>query len=158
MEQSNPKNWVATLTPHRSLSSNGFIAVMCLIGGVNFFAGLMFLEIGAWPIAGFCGLDVLVMWWAFRANFASGRKLERIEITPHELILETESAGLQRKEKRFVRRWVRVELEEDHSRELIGNLFLRSHGNRTEIGRFLPPDERKSLAHALRSALANPHI
>ena len=53
---------------------------------------------------------------------------------------------------------MRVELEEDRERELIGRLFLASHGLRTEIGRFLAPDERKALAGELKQALARPHI
>jgi uncharacterized membrane protein len=42
----------------------------------------------------------------------------------------------------------------DHDRDLIGGLYLRTHGSRTEIGKFLAPHERKELAAALRSALA----
>ena len=108
MERSNSKTWAATLTPHRSLSRQGFIAVMSLIAGANFIAGVVFYAIGAWPVIGFCGLDVLLMWWAFRVNFADGRKLERIEITAHELILERLAHGRERQEQRFVRRWVKV--------------------------------------------------
>ena len=158
MERSNPKTWAATLTPHRSLSRQGFIAVMSLIAGANFIAGVVFYVIGAWPVIGFCGLDVLLMWWAFRVNFADGRKLERIEITAHELILERLAHGRERQEQRFVRRWVKVELEEDKDRELIGRLLLRSHGTRTEIGKFLAPEERKALAGELKAALASPHV
>ena len=61
-------------------------------------------------------------------------------------------------QRRFTRGWVRVELEEDAERELIGGLFLRSRGMRTEIGRFLSAEERKSFAATLTAALAKPHI
>jgi len=114
----------------------------------------VFLAIGAWPVMGFCGLDVLIVWWAFRANFADGQRLERIEITESEVILVRELRGRVLPRQRFIRRWVRVELEEDVDRELIGGLFLRSHGFRTEIGRFLGPGERQALARELRAALA----
>lgn len=157
-EAGNPKSWVATLTPYRSLSRRGFVAVMALIALANFIAGLVFFAIGAWPVVGFCGLDVAIMYWAFRANFLDGRRVERIEITPHELILTASAAGTAPRQQRFVRHWVRVELEEDRERELIGRLFLRSHGTRTEIGRFLAPGERQSLAVALRRALAAPPL
>ena len=158
MERGNPKTWQATLTPHRSLSRRGYLAVMGLIAGVNFAAGIVFFAIGAWPVIGFCGLDVALMWWAFNRNFADARRAEIIEITDHELILQHLAAGRLPQETRFVRRWVRVDLEEDRERELIGGLYLASRGSRTEIAGFLAPFERKELARALKSALASPHV
>lgn len=158
MDEGNTKTWAVTLTPHRSLSRQGFLIVMGAIALVSFVIGTSFYLMGAWPVAGFMGLDVALMWWAFRANFADARRAERIEITEHELILERLAAGRERREKRFVRRWVRIELEEDRDRELIGGLFLRSHGTRTEIANFLAPHERKELAGALRAAIASPRI
>ena len=74
--------FAAVLTPHRSLTREGFIAVMALIAGVNLIGGAVFFIAGAWPVAGFMGLDVLLIWWAFRANFADGRRAERIEVWP----------------------------------------------------------------------------
>ena len=150
MERSNPKTWQAVLTPHRSLSRRGFILVMSLIAAINLVVGGMFYAIGAWPVVGFLGLDVLAIWWAFRVNFADARKAERIVVTEHELILERLSERRGREEQRFVRRWVRVELEEDTERDLIGSLYLSVSGRRTAIGDFLPPDERKAFAGQLR--------
>lgn len=158
MQQCNPKTWQVVLTPHRSLSRQGVILVMGLVAVVNLAVGTMFFMIGAWPVAGFAGLDVLFMWWAFRANFADARRAERICITEHELILEHLSEGSAPRRQTFVRRWVRLHLEEDRERELVGGLFLVSHGNRTPIGHFLPPNEKRELAGALRAALAMPHI
>jgi uncharacterized membrane protein len=51
-----------------------------------------------------------------------------------------------------------VELEEDRERELIGRLLLVSGATRLSIGDFLAPAERKTLAAALKSALAIPRI
>jgi uncharacterized membrane protein len=118
----------------------------------------MFVALGAWPIGGFAGLDVLLVWWAFRVNFADARKLERISITEHELVLEKLSEKHPPQQQRFVRRWVRVELEEDRDRELIGSLLLVSGGTRVAVGEFLAPEEKKTLASALKSALAIPRI
>ncbi len=158
MDQGNPKTWEAVLTPHRSLSRTGFILVMALVAGVNLAMGIMFFAMGAWPVAGFLGLDVLILWLAFRANFAGGRQAERIVITEHELILQRRLQDGAEDEQRFVRRWVRVDLEEDKDRELIGGLHLCSRGARTAIGAFLPPEERKEFARHLKAALAIPRI
>jgi uncharacterized membrane protein len=155
MEEGNPKTWAVTLTPHRSLSRPGFLAILAGIALFNFAIGFSLYLLGAWPVAGFAGLDVVLIWCAFRANFAAGRRAERIEVTPHELILERRVYGRENQVHRFFRRWLRVELEVDGDRDLIGGLYLSSRGTRTEIGKFLAPHERKELAAALRSALAS---
>lgn len=158
MHESNSKVWQATLTPHRSLNRQGFMVLMGLVILVNVVVAGMFVALGAWPIAGFAGLDVLLVWWAFRVNFADARKLERISITDHELVLDRESEKHPPLQQRFVRRWVRVELQEDRDRELIGSLLLVSGPTRVAVGEFLAPEERKTLAEALKSALAIPRI
>lgn len=158
MDDRNTKAWQATLTPHRSLTREGFLIVMGLVVAVNLVVGGLFMAIGAWPVAGFAGLDVLIIWWAFRANFADARKMERISITEHELVFDRFAENLPPEQQRFVRRWVRVELEEDRERELIGRLSLVSGPSRVAVGDFLAPEERKQLATALRAALAVPRI
>ena len=158
MDDRNSKVWQATLTPHRSLTREGFYVVMGLVILVNLVVAGMFVALGAWPIAGFAGLDVLLVWWAFKVNFADARKLERISITEHELVLDRLSERHPPEQQRFVRRWVRVELEEDRERELIGSLLLLSGRTRIAVGEFLAPEERRTLASALKSALAIPRI
>jgi uncharacterized membrane protein len=158
MEHQDVKIFRAVLTPHRSLPASGFLVLMGALITLNLTAGITFYMLGAWPVVGFMGLDVALVWWAFRMNYASARREERIEITDYELILERRAHGRPPEEQRFTRGWVQVELEEDTERELVGGLFLRSSGMRTEIGRFLSPLERKSLAATLRAALARPRI
>lgn len=158
MDASNTKSWRATLTPHRSLTRQGFVIVMVLVVLVNLVVGGIFLAMGAWPVAGFAGLDVLLIWWAFRANFADARQMESITITDHEVVFDRIRQQHPPEQQRFVRRWVRVELEEDRERELIGRLSLISGAQRTIIGEFLAPEERKTLANALRTKLAIPRI
>jgi uncharacterized membrane protein len=88
------------------------------------------------------GLDVALIWWAFHANFADARRAEHIEITRDELVLRRHEERKPAQEQRFARRWVRVELEEDRERELVGSLYLRFRGKRTEIASFLGARER----------------
>ena len=154
MDERNPKQWTAMLTPYRSLSRGGFIAVMSVIAAVNFGAGLVMYLKGAWPVAGFCGLDVALMWYAFNRNFADARRAERITIADGQVVVERLAEACAPEQQRFIQHWLRVELEEDVERELVGRLFLTSHGNRSEIGSFLPPGEKKELALALKTALA----
>ncbi|OYW42348.1 MAG: hypothetical protein B7Z38_05345 [Rhodobacterales bacterium 12-64-8] len=48
----------AVLEPPRSLSLRGFNRVMIFFGGTSFVMGAGFLLAGAWPVAGFMGLEV----------------------------------------------------------------------------------------------------
>ena len=50
---SEPRIFLATITPHRSLGSTGFLVLMLCIGGVSFVSGMVFLLMGAWPVFGF---------------------------------------------------------------------------------------------------------
>lgn len=158
MSEAPDQTFRATLRPYRSLGRKGFIILMTVLIGLNFAAGTAFYLLGAWPIAPFLGADVALVWWAFRKNYADALKEERIEVTAHELILRRFDHNKEREELRFTRSWVKVELEEDKERDLIGGLYLRFRGERTEIGRFLGAHDRKEVADLLRAALAKPHI
>lgn len=148
----------ATLRPYSSLGRKGFLILMAVLIFLNLAIGTTFYMIGAWPVAPFLGLDVALVWWAFRKNYSNALKEEQIEVTAHDLILRRFDHDKKREELRFTRDWVKVELEEDKDRDLIGSLYLRFRGQRTEIGRFLGARDRKEVADLLRGALAKPHI
>src|SRR6266566_9039564 len=80
-----PALFSAVVTPHRSLSRAGFLIVMAALGGISFVAGTAFLLLGAWPVFGFFGLDVLLVYWAFRANYRAAAAFEEVSVTPSEL-------------------------------------------------------------------------
>ena len=56
-----PKIFSALLTPHRSLGPTGFLILMACLGGLSFVSGIIFVSLGAWPVFGFFGLDVLLI-------------------------------------------------------------------------------------------------
>ncbi len=127
---------------------------MSCVGLVSFVAGVMFVSMGAWPVFGFFGLDVALLYWAFKRNYADGNIREFIELNQHELIVQRYVKNEKVQEHKFLRNWVTLDLAEDKVRELIGALTIQCHGQTTEIARFLGPDERKEFFHALRRAMA----
>jgi uncharacterized membrane protein len=147
------ENFSITLTPHRSLTREGFVALMAIFGFLNLAGGLLFLVAGAWPIFGFMGLDVALLWWAFRRSFADGRRAERIKAEGERVWLTRITREGVELSVEFNRRWLSVELEHDDVRELVGRLYLRSHGMRHEIASFLGAEERLSLSRELMRAL-----
>lgn len=144
--------FTADLTPHRSLSRRGFVVLMTFLCAVSFAAGIVFLRMGAWPVFGFFGLDVLLIYWAFRVNYARARASEHLVLTPHELRLRRVSHRGHVMEWSFNPHWVRLD-QEEHEEFGIERLYLTSHGRSVAVGRFLGPDEKASFAKALRLAL-----
>jgi uncharacterized membrane protein len=140
------------LYPHRSLSPRGFAILMAAIAVVGFCGGLAFFLMGAWPIVGFFGLDVALIYWAFKASYRSGRAHEIIRLTPRELTVERVSPTGRSRRWSFQPYWLRVELEERAGRT--SRLTLQSHGRAFEVGGFLTSEERDEVATALRHALA----
>src|SRR5260370_31782389 len=84
-EMAQPEVFSALLTPHRSLNRTGFLVLMAFLSLISSTAGIVFLLMGAWPVFGFFGLDVLAIYWAFRINFRRARACEALLVTPSEL-------------------------------------------------------------------------
>jgi uncharacterized membrane protein len=143
----------AILTPHRSLSATGFVVVMTLVGGVSFFAGIAFLLMGAWPVFGFFGLDVLLIYLAFRANYRAATAFEEVSVTASELRVRKVSHRGQVSEWTLNPVWVQLD-REVHEEFGIERLFLVSHGRRLPIAGFLGPGEKESFAAALATAIS----
>lgn len=148
-----PTIFSATLTPHRSLGRVGFLILMVLFGGISFVTGMLFLVIGAWPVLGFFGLDVLLLYWAFRLNYRHADAYEQVTVTPSTLKVRKVSHLGQAREWVLNPRWVRldkIELEDFG----IDRLFLISRGRKLTIASFLGPDEKASFAEELGNALS----
>jgi len=147
-----PELFSALLTPHRSLNRTGFLVLMVFLSVVSFAAGLAFLLMGAWPVLGFFGLDVLAIYWAFRINFLRGRASEEISVTPSELRVRRVSHRGRVVEWVLNPVWVQLD-QKIHAEFGIEKLYLVSKGRRVSIASFLGPDEKASFAKALLAAL-----
>jgi uncharacterized membrane protein len=150
--QAQPELFSALLTPHRSLNRTGFLVLMGILSVVSFAAGLAFLLMGAWPVFGFFGLDVVVIYWAFRINFLHARATEEISVTLSELRVRRVSHRGHVAEFVLNPLWVRLD-QKIHAEFGIERLYLVSKGRRVAIASFLGPDEKASFAKALTAAL-----
>jgi uncharacterized membrane protein len=142
----------ARLTPHRSLNRTGFLVVMAFVSVVSFAAGVAFLLMGAWPVLGFFGLDVLAIYWAFRISFRNAKASEEIRVTPSALSVRRISHRDHVVEFTFNPLWVQLD-RKIHAEFGIERLYLVSKGRRITIGSFLGADEKASFANALMAAL-----
>jgi uncharacterized membrane protein len=147
-----PTLFSAVLTPHRSLGRTGFIVLMGLIGGISFVAGLVFFMAGAWPVMGFFGLDVLLIYVAFKVSYRSAAAYEQVTMTPSTLTVRKVSHRGRVAEWTLNPVWVRLQREANEEFG-VERLFLVSHGRRLPVATFLGPAEKASFANALSAAL-----
>lgn len=139
------------LYPHRSLGPRGFLILMLAIGGVSFVTGMAFLLKGAWPVFGFFGLDVALVYAAFKLNYRSGRQYETIDLNAETLTITRVHPSGARESFDFNPYWVRVLLAEGPQGRT--DLRLTSHGREFTFARFLTDDERRELSQVLSGAL-----
>jgi uncharacterized membrane protein len=146
-----PARLDVVLYPNRSLRATGFAVLMAAIVLVSTAIGAGFMMIGAWPVTGFLGLDVLLLYLAFRWNYREARRVEFVRLDGDGLSVRRLDPDGRSQSWRFEPYWARVALEQvgRHDRRLV----LRSHGRQVVIGAFLTQDERLELAHALEAAL-----
>lgn len=151
-EESDPVRFDAVLHPNASLSPRGFFLLMAFIGLISFCAGIAFVMVGAWPVFGFFGIDIVLVYLAFKLNYRDARRYETIRLTDSALTVERFTPSGRRERWRFQPYWLKVEIDDD---PVPGStVTLRSHGRMVEIGSFLSPEERLDFAHALRIELA----
>ena len=147
-----PPPFHAVLRPHRSLSQAGFVIVMAILAGVSFLLGTMFLLMGAWPVFGFFGLDVLLVYLAFRHSYRSGELYETVDLANGQLDVARVHPGGSREYWSLPAYWVRVELTRRENGAC--GLELVSHGRRVMLARFLSPAEIADFAECLKRALS----
>lgn len=141
----------AVLTPYRSLPPRGFLILMSAIGLVSFVAGFAFYLLGAWPVLGFFGLDVLLIYIAFRLNYRAARLYETIDLKDDALIVKRVRPSGHVESWNFNPYWVNLNLAERTGRQ--PELTLSSHGRQLVFGQFLTETEKREFADALSGAL-----
>jgi len=139
------------LWPHRSLPPRGFRLLMLGLGVMSFIAGISFVAAGAWPVCGFFGLDVALLYLAFRLSYRSARQRETLRLADGQFTVERVDIYGARRLWRFQPFWLKVVLEE--RRDESNRLLLASHGKSVVIGDFLAAPVRRDLAATLREVL-----
>ncbi len=146
-----PCHYTAVLQPHRSLPPRGFTVLMLAVAGVSFAVSLGFVLHGAWPVTPFFGLDVALVYLAFRLSYRQARQREELRLGDDSLTVDRISIYGERRRWQFQPFWLRVRFEEQD--EHTNRLVLSSHGRSLVVGSFLGPEERRGVARGLMEAL-----
>ncbi|MDS7595344.1 DUF2244 domain-containing protein [Agrobacterium tumefaciens] len=143
----------AELVPYRSLGRKGFRLLLLVSGLVCLVYGGFFLATGAWPVGLFFGVDFLLLYWAFRANYRAAKAREEVSVSRLSLSIRKFSPAGRMVEHRFNPFWARFRVKR-HEEIGILSMHVTGEGRATDIGSFLNPDDRESFAKAFGSALA----
>lgn len=139
----------ATITLNRSLSPQGFKVLFGLVVTVNVLFAIFLFVIGAWPAPMFLGLDVLLVWLAFRASFRAAERAERVQVSAEEVTVSHDARTVWRSPTAFTR--VDVEERGDEDRRV----RLRLSSRAFTVAKALSPPERRQFAIALQDAIRN---
>ncbi len=140
------------LYPNPPLGRYGFLALMGCVALVSAAVGGAALAAGAWPVTGYFGVDLLLLYIAFRCNARQSRRRELIRLDETGLHVRQIAPNGRHRDWRFEPYWVRVVVEDPVRGP--GTLTLRSHGQQLRLAQFLCQSERRELARALTGALA----
>jgi uncharacterized membrane protein len=142
----------AVLRPNRSLSVNGFRVVMLSMAAMSFFAGLGFLSLGAWPVVGFFGLDVALIYFAFKFNFKAGaRERETVRVTASQVAISRTCYRGRVGWWHVSPAFARVHVQELNEYEAA--VQLTAGGTSVPLATCLSSPERLVFADALKEAL-----
>ncbi len=108
---------------------------------------------GAWPVFGFFGLDVLAVYWAFRVNFRHAQATEEIRVTPSELRVRRVSHRGHVVEWVLNPLWVQLD-RKTHAEFGIEKLYLVSRGRRVSIASFLGAGRKSKFCQSLNGCAA----
>ncbi len=146
-----PALFEAVIRPYRSLSARGLKILIAAIVLLSAATSSAFWLLGAWPVAGFSGIEVGLVVFLLRRNARFARARELIELTDGRMrILRTDPSGRQQ-ERLLDSYWLQVVLRERPGR--VPALLLTSRSLVEEVGAQLGEDEKRDLAAALGAAL-----
>jgi len=149
--------FAAKLTPHRSLGRKGFRAVVVSVAVLGTIPGIIFFAMGAWPVIGFMGLDIVLIWWAMSASQRDGKRYEEVTLWPDQLEVKQVDGLGKETLSRFNPYFVKLVVDRDFNERTVA-LHLRTRDRDVLLGQFLNQDEKSSFAKAFGTALKRSRV
>jgi uncharacterized membrane protein len=141
----------AVITPHRSMSSKGFIILIGVLTTINIVSAGFFLYLGAGPVPIFLGLDLVAVIVAFAVSNRAARRHERIRVTASEVVVTQASPQGEQTVWTSPTAFTRLAMVGDVGDA--AHLRLRLSDRELQVARDLSRPEREAFAKALDTAL-----
>lgn len=154
LAEGSSRQQVWTAAPNRSLGGEArAVCVLALAGSVGA-VGLFAAMVGAWPILPFAGLEVALIWVAFRCLARHDGDFERLELDGDRLRWRARFADrIETLEANAA--WVRLLVRDAGGRCA---LALRYAGSTVDIGGLATEASRRRWAQELGQRIAVTHI
>ncbi|MCY0093076.1 DUF2244 domain-containing protein [Hoeflea ulvae] len=143
----------AVLKPHRSLGRAGFVILMSITTAITIAHMAVFAVAKAWPVLGFFGLDLALLFGAFWLSYRSGRAREFVRVSRTDLTVRKVAPSGRTVDHQFNPFWTRFNIAR-HDEIGITDMRISGQGRQTDVGSFLNPDDKESFASAFQRALA----
>jgi uncharacterized membrane protein len=149
-DRASPVIFEAISRPQQSLNALG-MRVVALVLAVGFgFSGVLFTLLGAWPVLGFAGAELILVLGLFLLHRAQARRcIERVSLSDGSLRIRRIDGAGRTYEAVLDPYWARVRVDEGAS----PRLMVGHRGRESEIGVYLNEDEKRDMARALAAAL-----
>ena len=138
--------------PSQSLGKRGFRVLMLVFMLPAFLIGMYFYFRGAWPVAGFLGLETLLIYLAFKISFISSRVSEHITLDEQILKICYHKQNKVVSTINLEPTWLQVQINNNPRPD---RLALTSHGKENIIGKYLLTEERTIVAEKIINSLHN---
>ena len=136
------------LWPHRSGSTALIVLLLATMTAGLAVPVVVIAGFAAWPLVVAALVTVVGVALAFWSNNMAARFREVIWVSPRSIHIERIGPATDHFDIRFDTHWARLTVETD--RYVENRITIRESGRSYSPGIFLAPEERKSLADALR--------
>ena len=123
--------FLAEVTPHRSLSARGLRLIIGFVCAVSLCTTTLFWHLGAWPIAGFNGAEILLALFLLRAHHKSAREREVLLLSEAGFKVQRFDSRGGASELVLPAGWLNVILTERPGR--VPGLYLAARGQQIEV-------------------------
>jgi len=134
--------------PNNSLSQKGFYILMIFITLPSLFIGGMFFFMGAWPVLGFMGLELILIYIFFKILFYKNNFYEHITLDKRKFNIHYSNKNKIFNTIALEPTWLKVNIENKNK-----TLVITTHGKTIELGKCLALKEKTNLAETIKSAL-----
>ena len=140
-----------SLSPNVSSRITTIRWILTLFGATCVALGVIFAVLGAQPVLGFMGVEIILLGAAYRFSIRNTRMAEQLTLSSRHLIFRRIDRNGNISITNFEPHWLKVELFK--VKGFSKHVIIASKGRARKVGAFLDPKEQLKLSNTLEQAL-----